>query len=179
MKIGKQFNTLTAKEYVFYIDNHAKYTDFNTLGLYRSITENEKLSLPQKLEVRDYAHTIFKKSFEFLQLKDPVTYVAVAILGQELTKADIDQVWEDLRANQQKILNDKKIKHRNFGTYSKHLCGYDDCRFNGVMRKRGVADSNMHFNGDRGGYYQAQLKSERFRAERKGQYKIINNSLDN
>ncbi len=55
MKIEQKFNKLTAKEYRFYIDNHKKYTDFNTLGLYRSLLENEKLTLAEKLEVRDYA----------------------------------------------------------------------------------------------------------------------------
>lgn len=179
MKIGRQFKTLTLKEYIFYIDNYKKYTDFNTLGLYRSIIENEKLSLLEKLEIRDYAHTLFKKAFDFLQLKDPVTYIDVSILGQELTVADRNQIWEDLRVNQQKILSDKKIRHRNFGTYSKHLCPYDDCRFNGVMRKRGVADSNIHFNSDKGGYYESQVKSERFKTERKTQYKIIGSIDDN
>jgi|GEM_PF-5372128 len=39
MKIDKQFNRLTLKDYFYYIDHHRKYTDFNTLGLYRSLTE--------------------------------------------------------------------------------------------------------------------------------------------
>ena len=53
MKIGRQFNTLTLKEYLFFIDNHKKYTDFNTLGLYRSITENKKLTMEDKIAVRE------------------------------------------------------------------------------------------------------------------------------
>jgi hypothetical protein len=69
MEIGQKFNTLTLKEYLFYIDNYKKYKDFNTLGLYRSIVENEKLTLADKISVRDYAHKTFKKTFDFLQLK--------------------------------------------------------------------------------------------------------------
>jgi hypothetical protein len=64
MEIGQKFNTLNIKEYFFYIDNYKKYTDFNTLGLYRSIVENEKLSLDDKKAVREYAHKIFRKTFE-------------------------------------------------------------------------------------------------------------------
>ena len=77
MEIGHKFNTLTLKEYFFYIDNYKKYTDFNTLGLYRSMVENEKLSLNDKIAVREYAHKVFKKTFDFLQLKDPKTFVEV------------------------------------------------------------------------------------------------------
>ncbi|WP_338813104.1 hypothetical protein V9L05_17355 [Bernardetia sp. Wsw4-3y2] len=122
MKIDRQFNTMIVEEYVFYIDNYKKYTDFNSLGLYRSIVENENLNLEQKIELREYAHKTFKKSFDFLQLKDPVTFFKISTLGQTLTQGDISQFWQNIRRNQQKILADKKIKHRNFGTYSKHEC---------------------------------------------------------
>jgi hypothetical protein len=88
MEIGQRFNKLTLKEYFFYIDNYKKYTDFNTLGLYRSIVENEKLSLDDKLSLREYAHKKFRKTFEFLQLKDPKIYIDIKYLGQELTKGD-------------------------------------------------------------------------------------------
>jgi len=87
MVISQKFNQLTLKEYFFYVDNHKKYTDFNTLGLYRSIIENEKLGLPEKIEVREYAHQFFRKTFDFLQLKDPDTFVKVSTLGQTLTVA--------------------------------------------------------------------------------------------
>ncbi|WP_338791960.1 hypothetical protein [Bernardetia sp. MNP-M8] len=43
---------MIVEEYVFYIDNYKKYTDFNSLGLYRSIVENENLNLEQKIELR-------------------------------------------------------------------------------------------------------------------------------
>ena len=60
----------------------------NPLGLYRSIIENEKLTLEEKIEVRDYAYQTFLKSFNFLQLKDPTTYFEVSTLGQTLSRAE-------------------------------------------------------------------------------------------
>jgi hypothetical protein len=180
MKIGQKFNKLTSKEYFFYIDNYKKYTDFNTLGLYRSIIENEKLGLEDKIAVREYAHKIFKKSFDFLQLKDPGVYMEVSTLGQELTKADEKQLWDEIRQSQQKILADKKIKHRNFGTYSKHNCPYDTCFWNGVMIRQGsrLAESNMHFASDKN-RYPAKEKSDRRKADRKNMRQIIKKEFDN
>lgn len=180
MEIGQKFNTLTLKEYLFYIDNYKKYKDFNTLGLYRSIVENDKLSLSEKIEVREYAHKTFRKTFDFLQLKDPKTFVDVTYLGQELTKGDEEKIWDDIRANQQKILADKRIKHRNFGEYSKHNCGYDDCVWNGVMIRQGswLMESNMHFDSDKN-KYQQKLKSERRKIDRKNSKQIINRELEN
>ncbi len=68
MKIGRPFNQLTLEQYIHCIDNHEKYKDFNTLGLYRSLTEHEGLTIEGKL-------IMFKKTFDFLQLKDPNTYM--------------------------------------------------------------------------------------------------------
>lgn len=180
MEIGQKFNTLTLKEYFFYIDNHKKYKDFNTLGLYRSIVENEKLALDDKIAVREYAHKLFKKTFDFLQLKDPKTFVEVEHLGQELTKGDERKVWDDVRRNQQRILEDKKIKHRNFGEYSKHNCGYDTCVWNGLMIRQGswLSEGNMHFDSDRSKYNQ-KIKSERRKSDRKNERQIINREFDN
>ena len=135
MKVGKQFNTLTYGEYLHLIENHRKFTDFNTLGLFRSIVEATKLNIDEKLELRKIAIAVFAKTFDFLQLKDPVTYFEVNTLGETLTAADKNQTWEDIRLNQQRILESKKLRHRNFGTYSKHLCGYDNCELNGLMIK--------------------------------------------
>ncbi len=97
MKIGKKFNELTLKEYFFFIDNYKKYSDFNTLGLYRSIVENEKLTIKEKIEVREYANNTFMKTFNFLQLKDPETFVEVSTLGQEFTKGDKEKIWNDIK----------------------------------------------------------------------------------
>lgn len=178
MEIGKKFNNLTLKEYFFYIENNNKYTDFNTLGLYRSILENDKLTLEEKLALRDFAHAKFKKTFDFLQLKDPYTFVKVSALGQELTVADERQLWRDVILNQEKILKDKKIRHRNFGTYSRHNCGYDDCPYNGLMISQGspLAESNMHFDSDRN-KYSARNKSDRLKADRKEMRQKINRLL--
>ncbi|WP_046246840.1 hypothetical protein [Hymenobacter terrenus] len=137
MKVGKQFNTLTYGEYLHLIENHKKFTDFNTLGLFRSIVETTKLTLEEKLKLRKVAVATFTKTFEFLQLKDPVTYFEVTTLGETLTKANENQAWEDIRHNQQRILKSKKLNHRSFGTYSKHLCGYETCELNGLMIRQG------------------------------------------
>lgn len=179
MELPAKFNTLTAKEYFFCIDNHKKYTNFNVLGLYRSITENEKLDLPAKIEVREYAHRVFKKSFDFLQLKDPRTYFEVSTLGHELTKADENRFWQEVRKNQQQILESKQIRHRNFGVYSKHACGYEDCPYDGVMFQQGswYLSSEIHFESDANNY-QSEVKSRRFRKERKQQKKIIRTEME-
>ncbi len=179
MEIGQKFNTLTLTEYFFYIDNYKKYNDFNTLGLYRSIVENEKLKLNDKIAVRDYAHKIFKKTFNFLQLKDPKTFVEVEYLGKELTKGDDQKIWDDIRKTQQQILADKEIKHRNFGEYSKHNCGYDDCVWNGIMIRQGswLAESSMHFDSDKNQYLQ-KLKSNKRKSDRKKGRQIIKKELE-
>jgi hypothetical protein len=178
MKIGKKFCTLTLKEYFFYIDNHKRYSDFNTLGLYRSLLENQELTDAEKIEVRKYAHTFFYKTFDFLQLKDPVTYYEVSVIGQELTVADTNQIWEDIKANQRKILADKKIKHRNFGTYSKHLCGHEDCPMNGLMIRRGsaIAYDKMRLPSDKN-RWQAKLKSYNQKVARKNIQSIIEQNI--
>ncbi len=141
MKINQPFNQLSREQYLFYIENHQQYADFNTLGLYRSLLENECLTLKDQLGIRDFAHQYFQKTFDFLQLKDPKTYFEVFYLGEEMTEGDIQNAWRIIRENQQKILNDKKIKHRNFGTYSKHNCGLPYCHFNGLMIKQNAFNS--------------------------------------
>ncbi|WP_339925157.1 hypothetical protein [uncultured Cyclobacterium sp.] len=174
MKIDKKFNQLSKDEYFYFIDNYKKYSDFNTLGLYRSICENESLQLSDQIEIRDHANTVFEKTFNFYQLKDPRTYFDLTTLGLELTAADERQIWEDIRANQEKILSDKKLKHRNFGDYSKHNCGHEDCPYNGIMIKPGssFAESSMHFKSDKNAV-SAKKKSERFKKQRKNKHQII------
>jgi hypothetical protein len=150
MKIGGKFNQLTYSEYISILDRYQKYTDFNTLGLYRSILENDKLDLEQKIAVRELAHQKFLKTFDFLQLKDPGTYIGISTLGKTLTIADERQLWENVKIEQQKLLKDKRIKHRNFGIYSKHICGYEDCPYNGIMIPYGARPTgrNMYFDAD-------------------------------
>ncbi|MDN5215872.1 hypothetical protein QQ020_27595 [Fulvivirgaceae bacterium BMA12] len=42
---------MSKSEYFYYIDDHKKHTEFNTLGLYRSIIENERLEIKEQIEV--------------------------------------------------------------------------------------------------------------------------------
>ena len=181
MKVGKQFNTLTPGEYLHLLQHHRKYTDFNTLGLFRSLLENPRLSLAQQLELRQAAIAAFPKPFEFLQLKDPVTYFELNALGESLTSADKAQAWTDIRHNQQRMLTSKQLRHRNFGTYSKHLCGHDDCPLNGLMIKKCSALSypaqfgfheNMPFASDKNRYSAVQQAKAR-RRERKQERRLL------
>ncbi|MBH8557281.1 hypothetical protein [Hymenobacter negativus] len=177
MKVGKQLNTLTYGEYLHLIENHKKFTDFNTLGLFRSIVETTKLSLEEKLELRKVAIAAFAKAFEFLQLKDPRTYLAVTTLGQSLTVADENQAWEDIRHNQQRILESKKLKHRNFGTYSKHECGQEICYMKGLMTKQGstlayYSSGGMGFGSDTRSWFKSE-KAARFKQGRKSEQQIV------
>jgi hypothetical protein len=175
MKIDKQFNTFTVKEYFFYIENQKKYSDFNTLGLYRSLSENEKISIDEKIRIREFAHTFFQKTFDFLVLKDPLTYMTVVSLGLEMTKADEKQLWKDVEQAQLKILTEKKLGHRNFGTYSKHICGHEGCPLDGLMTQKGSYISyhdEMRFDTDNRNYG-AKNKSEKLKKERKNEKKII------
>tara|TARA_R110002020_G_scaffold184079_2_gene380846 strand:+ start:193 stop:726 length:534 start_codon:yes stop_codon:yes gene_type:complete len=150
MKIGKPFNQLQEEEYLAIIENHKQYDDFNTLGLYRSLLENELLTLEEKLKIRDFANHYFQKTFDFLQLKDPYTYFKVSTLGEILTHGDELNHWRLIRESQQEILKQKRIKHRNFGAYSKHDCGYAHCPYNGLMVKQGsgLEEISMHFKTD-------------------------------
>ncbi|MBC8083206.1 MAG: hypothetical protein H7Z21_08345 [Hymenobacter sp.] len=174
MKVGKQFNTLTYGEYLHLIANYKKFTDFNTLGLFRSLVETTKLSLEQKLELRKVAVAAFPKTFEFLQLKDPTTYFEVSTLGKTLTKADENQAWNDIRQNQQKIWESKRLGHRNFGIYSKHVCGYENCHLQGLMLKAGsyFTYDDMHFHTDASGY-SSEIKSKRRRQDRKAAREMV------
>jgi hypothetical protein len=137
MKIGVKFNQLTYREYIYILDRHQKYTDFNPLALYRSIGENKKLDLTQKIAIRDLAHQHFSKFFEFLQIKDSRTYIEVSTLGETLTAGEKDRLWETIHKNQEKILKAKRIKHRNFGIVSKEttLTRAGNCVF--VMTRQG------------------------------------------
>ena len=179
MKIGKQFNQLTKKEYLFYIDNHKKYTDFNTLGLYRSLCENEKLTLTEKLEVREYAHQHFQKTFDFLQVKDPATYFEVATLGQDLTWAEEIAFSKRVIANQEKILKEKRINHRNFGVYAKHNCGYEHCPYNGLMVKQGswLAYGHIGFVGEKNKQAKRDQSDAR-KSDRKHKHKFTRREED-
>ncbi len=179
MKIGKMFNLLSISEYKHYIVNHKKYIDFNTLGLFRSILENDKLNISDKVLIRDFANRYFQKTFDFLQIKDPFTFFELITLDKDLTKADENQIWNEIKTNQEKILKSKRIRNRNFGIYSKHLCGYETCYLNGLLIERGsfFTEHEMQFDFDKN-KYSAKIKSERQRIERKKEKKIINAILN-
>jgi hypothetical protein len=187
MKIGRRFNTLTLKEYFFYIANYKKYSDFNTLGLYRSITENQKIDLSQKLELIEYVYQYFGKMFNFLQIKEPQTYFDIITLGKNLTKADANQVWENIKINQQKILVAKRIKHRNFGVYAKQsdFAGFLPRQNRIMLRQKNTIDSprtpfcttQMQFKSDKI-KNESVVKSERQKKQRKNKNKIIKTALN-
>ena len=100
MKINKPFNQLQKEEYLYFIENHKQYSDFNTLGLYRSLLENEQLTMEEKTEIRDFAHSYFQKTFDFLQFKDPLTYLKVVHLETELTQQEELAFWEIIQKKQ-------------------------------------------------------------------------------
>ena len=169
MKLTQKFNQLTFLEYIRVIERHRDYSNFNVLGLFRSILENHKLDLARKIEIRDLAIAKFERQFEFLQLRDPYTHIELQILGrEEVTNGDLDRLWQNLIANQQKILAAKKIKHRNFGTYSKHNCGYESCPYNGLMIKQGsyLTEDRIWFPSDEHTYAK-ELKVQRQRKSKR------------
>ena len=77
------------------------------------------------------------------------------------------------------LLADKKIKHRNFGDYSKHNCGHDNCVWNGIMIRQGswLAESSMHFDSDKN-KYQQKVKSDKRKSDRKKERQIIKEDFD-
>ncbi|WP_180754389.1 hypothetical protein [Hymenobacter sp. DG01] len=171
MKLNRRLNQLTEADYHYLLAHYRRYTDFNSLGLFRSLLENEKLNLEQQLRLRDAAAAVFPKFYEFLQLKDPDTYFRLSTLGQKLTVADERAAWVEISRTQQRILTEKRIRHRNFGTYAKHNCGYDTCPFNGLMVRQGarLAEGVMSFDTDRRICYAGHVdhRAEQRRRERK------------
>lgn len=177
MKIDKFFNQMQKEEYFYFIKNCKKYSNFNILGLYRSLLENNSLTLKDRLEIRDFTNIYFQKTFNFLQLKDSITYFKLSYLGQELTSADELRAWEIIWQNQEKILKDKKIKHRNFGSYSIHNCGIETCVYNGLMIKQNSfnCENTMRFKSDKNKYAK-KLKARRLAKEQR-KFKINKNSF--
>lgn len=179
MKINRQLNTLSYSEYFHLLRSYTRYTDFNSLGLFRSILENEKLTLEQKIAIRYASISTFPKFFIFLQVKDPWTYQKLTLLGQDFTAADEDRLRDIIELNQQRILADKRIKHRNFGIYSKHSCGYDTCHMNGLMIKQGslLSEYNMVTPSRRPQKYSTFSKAEQRKRARKSKHQIIQADL--
>jgi len=162
------YNSYTFAELVQLLTTEKKSGKINMMGLCRSLLENEQLSLEERLQLRDLAAQNFTKQVAFLQVKDPVTYLRLSLLGKEYTKADEEESWRQIVRNQQAILKEKGISHRNFGTYSIHDCGVESCPFNGMMIRQGseFAESSMHFKSDRSRVAKKQ-KSMNARKDRK------------
>lgn len=119
MKIGKKFNALSLAEYRYCIARHRQYTDFNPLGLFRSILENPKLDEAAKQQVLALAKAHFGPFYDFLVVKDIHTYAKLSRLGQPpLPPAQEWQHLEKLRQQAEKILAAKKIRHWRVGIYS-------------------------------------------------------------
>ncbi|GAA3968351.1 hypothetical protein GCM10022407_13070 [Hymenobacter antarcticus] len=98
-------------------------------------------------------------------------------LGENLTVADKNQAWDDIRHNQQKILESKRLSHRNFGTYSKHDCGLDTCYMHGLMTKQGstlayYGSGGMGFGSDNCSWSR-ELKAKRHKRDRKSEHQIM------
>lgn len=179
MKINKRFNQLKFQEYRDFINNHQKYTDFNTLGLYRSILENEQLGLEEKIQIRDLANEHFGKFFEFLQIKDVSTYIGLTTLENPLTVGQLRSYVAQIKYNQQRILAKKRIKHRNFGDYARHNCGYAHCPLNGLMVRQGSPLSEGHLrlpnDKSRSG---RQFRSKLARKNRKNRHQLNRQTLE-
>ena len=80
MKLAKKFNQLSFTEYINVIDRSTDYADFNVLGLFRSISENDRLNPAHQLEIKEITISKFAKIFKFLQLKDLETYFILQTL---------------------------------------------------------------------------------------------------
>lgn len=150
MKIKKRFNKLSKSEYYHVLANHKKYTNFNILGIYRSILETEKLDINGKIEIRDAYNKEFQKTFDFMVMKDPGTY-------RRLRELDEDKVHQyEMDELQKKVYDKLKKKHRSFGVYSKHICGYDTCPLNGLMLPGGSSvqeyEGKICFKSDKSTY---------------------------
>jgi len=117
--------------------------------------------------------------FDFLQLKDPFTYFKLKTIGLKLTNADKKQIWVDIRNNQERILKNKKIKHRNFGVYSKHNCGIESCPYNGVMVKSDsfMKEHHIKFDSDKTHVFD-NTKKYNVNKERKNKKNIIKKQLE-
>ncbi|MTB50192.1 hypothetical protein [Lewinella sp. W8] len=175
MEIGRKIRELSARKIHQILREHHRYTDFNRLGLFRGILESEKLTLEQKQSLKEAAVAAFPKYYDFLILKDPDTWDQLEHLGQERLQPELRRDWQDIRRRQKSMLREKRLRHRNFGVYSKHLCGYDHCRYNGSMVKAKHSPRygyEMHFDSDhrRSPHFLAEKEVRRKRAKRARQW---------
>ncbi|QMT39616.1 hypothetical protein [Neisseria shayeganii] len=167
MKIDKPFRSMSLAEYRHYIARHARYTDFNPLGLYRSILENPALDTAGQQEVLALANRYFQKFYDFLVVKDLPTYARLSRLGQApLSEAQERQYLEQLRRVAEKRLAGKDIRHWRVGVYSTSE------RFNGRLNDDGSPQTVAVMSRRRS---QKMLKTAHIphQLQRKNQYRII------
>lgn len=129
MKLSKKFNTLSVSEYRDVIKHHKRYTNFNPLGLYRSLIENPKLDTDAQLDILALANEHFGKFYEFLLVKDINLYAKLSRLGKmPLTITQEWQYREQLRQKAQMLLKQKQIRRWRVGIYttSERWAGIDE-----------------------------------------------------
>lgn len=83
---------------------------------------------------------------------------------------------QEIEFNQQKILKEKRFGHRNFGDYSKHNCGYENCPYNGIMVKQGkfLCEGTMSFDTDKHYLQNPHLQDKRKIQEKLAQAEMRN-----
>ena len=152
MNINQPFNELSATRIREIIQNYKQYKDFNRLGLFRGLIESECLSPEERTSLQKLARKTFDRYFDFLVIKDPDTWwTTLHPNWVENSFSDRLDRWRKIEHHQRVIIERKGLGHRNFGTYSKHDCGYEDCPLNGVMIKKNDPRRNncrIHFSSD-------------------------------
>lgn len=167
MKIGKPFRNMSIAEYRHYLAHHQKYSDFNPLGLYRSILENPALNSAKQQEVLALANRHFQKFYDFLVVKNLPTYARLSRLGQPpLSEAQERQYIEQLRKTADKRLAETDIRHWRVGVYSISE------RFNGRQNADGSPQTVVVMSRRRS---QKMLKTAHIphKRQRKSQVRII------
>ena len=107
---------MSMAKYRHYIAHHQKYADFNPLGLYRSILENDKLDEAARLEVLALANQYFQRFYNFLFIKDPVAYSRLTTLGQGLSETQQRQHLSHVWDRREQWCAEKGIRHQRIGT---------------------------------------------------------------
>lgn len=126
-KIEKRYNTFNYDEYIFYLNKYKEYKNFNIYGIFNSFLENKILTDPEKLKLIKKYSEKFYKSFEFLKVKNEHLYLKLfSIIENKDYTANgknglYDNAVKNIERDVEKILNNKKIKYRNFGENSKAM----------------------------------------------------------
>lgn len=135
MEIGRRYNQFTFDAYCYYIDQAKKCMDFNIVGLYRGILDNQQLHLEERIALRNHARQKFGQAFECLQVRDPETFIKLLTLGRTLTTTEEEQLWQEVERNRKIILH-RQRQNGKFGRYAQHLCGDENCVWHGLLIKQ-------------------------------------------